>query len=103
MWKLDTDNFVAYPVRSMAPAPGTDYRKAFAANLDAIRRSPPRNHGPKEWTAFAAEIHTTDVNARRWCLGTHVPRIDEAARIARALGVSLDELVGRRNPRQAVA
>jgi len=85
----------------MARQPDPDYRKVFAANLDAIRRD--RGYGPTEWTAFAAELQTTDVNARRWCLGTHAPRIDEAARIAVRLGVSLDELTGRRNPRQAAA
>jgi hypothetical protein len=98
---LTTDRSVVYSVRCMArPRQTPDYAQAFADCLNAICE---KEFGPKAWTKFGAKIGTSAKNAERWCSGDHVPSITQAAEIAKALGQSLDAMVGRVNPPQAVA
>ena len=47
------------------------------------------------------EIHPR--NIERWELGLHDPRIEDAAKVAAALGVSLDDLAGITSNGEAVA
>lgn len=77
-----------------------DYAKTFANRLNALCEE---LDGPRAWTAFGSRIGTSAKNAERWCTGYSTPSIDEAAKVARRMGWSLDELVGRPNPNQAVA
>jgi transcriptional regulator with XRE-family HTH domain len=56
----------------------------------------------KEWSQseLADRASTTGATISNIETGKHVPKIDVAARLARALGVSLDELVGSRASRR---
>lgn len=77
-----------------------DYAKTFADRLNDLCEE---LDGPRAWTAFGSRIGTSAKNAERWCTGDSTPSIEQAAKIARRMGWSLDELVGRPNPNQAVA
>lgn len=69
------------------------FKKAFKAALDA-NNVPPIHYGRQKWIAEKYQVSTSA--ARKWLSGGCMPDLDNLLMIADDLGVTVDQLLGRK-------